>query len=50
MPRHQTLKFSNNLKAKRYNVTDEQKLIGTQEFRAFICEQMRNLNMMRKLP
>ena len=32
MPRQQSLKLSYNFKAKRYNVTDEQKLIGTQAF------------------
>ena len=39
MPRHQTLIFSNYFKDKKIQCDfDEQKLIGTQEFRAFICD------------
>ena len=49
MPRHQ--KFSYDFKAKRFNVTlmnknqSEPKHLG-----AFICDLMKKLNMMRKIP
>ena len=50
MPSHQTLKFSYNFKAKRYNVNLMNKnLSEPKHFGAFICDKMKKLNMMRKL-
>ena len=51
MPRHQTLKFSYNFKAKRYNVNLMNKNQSEpKHFGEFICNKMKKLNMMRKLP
>ena len=51
MPRHQMLKFSYNFKAKWYNVNLIDKNQSEPEhFWAFICDKMKKLNMMRKLP
>ena len=51
MPRHETLKFSYNFKAKRYNVNLLNKnQLEPKHFGAFICDSMKKLNMMRKLP
>ena len=51
MPRHQTLKFSYYFKAKRYNVDLMNKNQSEpKHFGAFICDKMKKLNMMRKLP
>ena len=51
MPRHQTLKFLYNFKAKRYNVILMNKnQWEPKHFGALICDQMKKLNIMRKLP
>ena len=51
MPIHETLMFSQNFKAKRYNVNlINKKQSELKHFGAFICDYMRKLNMMRKLP
>ena len=51
MPRHQTLKFSYNFKAKRYNVNLMNKHQSEpKHFGAFICDLKKKLNMMIKLP
>ena len=51
MPRHHTLKFPYNFKAKRYNVN----LMNINQsepkhFLAFICDYMKKLNMMKTIP
>ena len=51
MPRHQTFKFSYNFKAIRYLVNLMNKNQSEpKHFGAFICDKMKKLNMMRKLP
>ena len=51
MPRHQTSKLSYNFKAKRYNVSLMNKYqLEPKHFVAFYCDQMKKLNIMRKLP
>ena len=50
MPSQQTLKFSYNFKAKRYNVNLVNKSQSEHKhFGAFICDKMKKLNMMRKV-
>ena len=51
MPRHKTLKFSYNFKAIRYlvNLMNENQS-ELKHFGAYICDKMKKLNMMRKLP
>ena len=51
MPRHQTLKFSYNFKAKIYyaNLMNKNQS-EPKHFGAFICDLMKKLNIMRKLP
>ena len=51
MPSHQTLKFLYNFKAKRYNVNLMNKNQSEpKHFGPFICDKMKKLNMIRKLP
>ena len=51
MPRHEASKFVHNFKAKRYNVKVMNKNQSEpKHFGAFICDKMKKLNMMRKLP
>ena len=51
MPRHQTLKFSYSFKASKYKVNlMNKKQSEPTHFGAFICDYMKKLNMMRKLP
>ena len=48
MPSHQTFKFLYNFKAKRYNVNLMNKnQPEPKHFWAFICDEMKKLNMMR---
>ena len=50
MPRNQTLKFLYNFEAKRCNVNLMNKNQSEpKHFGAFICDEMKKLNMMRKL-
>ena len=46
MPSHQTLKFPYDFKAKRYNVNLMKKINQN----PIICDKMKKLNMLRKLP
>ena len=51
MPSHQKLKFLYNFKAKRFNVNLMNKnQPEPKHFGAFICDKMKKLNMMGKLP
>ena len=51
MPSYQTLKFSYDFKAERYNVNLMNKNQSEpKHFGAFIYDKMEKLNMMQKLP